>query len=106
MEYYNHFDISGVVFIPMENVLISDPIIRAVEKLGGMVPNNMLIDFQAPSFGFLNRLKCFSNFRVDFYPPVKLSKIENSNYYEIIDGRHRVACSIFNKFSKIPCVLV
>ena len=106
MEYYNHSDNNDVVFIPIANVLISDPIIKAVKKLGGVVPKNMLIDFQAPSFGVLGRLNSFSNFKMDIFPPVKLSKIENSDYFEIIDGRHRVACSILNNFCKIPCILV
>ena len=106
MEYYNHSDNNKVVLIPVANVLISDPIIKAIKKLGGVVPNDSLIDFQAPSFGVLGRLKCFLNFKVDVFPPVKLSKIENSEYYEIIDGRHRVACSIVNNFSKIPCIIV
>jgi hypothetical protein len=106
MEYFNHSDISEVIFIPTVNVLISEPIIKAVNKLGGAVPKDMLIDFQAPSFGMLGRLNCFSNFRKDVFPPIKISKVENSEYYEIIDGRHRVACSIVNNFSYLPCILV
>ena len=106
MEYYNHSDTNDVVLIPVANILISSPIIKAVKKLGGVIPKEMLIDFQAPSFGMLNRLKCFLNFSVDVFPPVKLSKVESSEYYEIIDGRHRIACSIASNYSKIPCVLV
>lgn len=106
MEYYNHSEISEVIFIPTVNVLISEPIIKAVNKLGGVVPKDMLIDFQAPSFGMLGRLNYFSNFRKDVFPPIKISRVENSEYYEIIDGRHRVACSIVNNFSYLPCILV
>ena len=46
MEYFNHSDNSEVIFIPTVNVLISEPIIKAVNKLGGAVPKDMLIDFQ------------------------------------------------------------
>lgn len=78
MEYYNHSEISEVIFIPTVNVLISEPIIKAVNKLGGVVPKDMLIDFQAPSFGMLGRLNYFSNFRKDVFPPIKISRVENS----------------------------
>jgi len=106
MGYYKHTELSDVQYIPLANVLISKPIIIAVEKLGGHVPNNILIDYYAPSFGKLERLNSFSNLNKLVLPPVKLSKVENSEYYEIIDGRHRVAISIANNFSKIPSIIV
>ena len=102
----NYEEDKAVVLIPTDKILISEPIISAIKNLGGIVPSKMKFDITSPSFGNLERLNQFKELEKDIFPPISLKKIIGTNYYSIIDGRHRVAVSIANKFSRVPSVLL
>ena len=102
MEYFNHEEDDNVIYVPIELIAISKPIINAVKINNGVIKNGTKIDSQAPTFGKPERLDSF-NFLEDVLPPVKLRNI--GKYYVIIDGRHRVALSIIYNMKYVPVTL-
>ena len=102
MNFYNHKIESNITYVDIDKILLSQPIINAVENLGKKIVNPNIDPF-APAFGKLERLNSFNNFVNIILPPVVLKKYQN--YYTIIDGRHRIALSLYNNFTQIPAIL-
>ena len=105
MEHYNHGEYCNIIYVPIEKIAISKPIIAAIKNAGVSIKKGTKIDPQSPSFGQLNRMHLFNSFFEDTYPPVVLSQVGSSSFYRIIDGRHRVACSIINEMSNVPAII-
>ena len=105
MEYYKHHEKDNIIYVPIGDIAISNPIITAIKKSGGIIKKGTKIDLQSPSFGQLDRMDLFDNFFEDTFPPVVLSQVGSSSFYRIIDGRHRVTCSIVYNMSFVPAVI-
>lgn len=42
----------------------------------------------------------------DIFEPIKIKGYKNTQYYEIIDGRHRYVYSLQNDYTSIPCIII
>ena len=108
MESFKYVKSGEVHLIPLNQVLIGKPMIRATIENKDFFPNclnlkEFLIDIGAPNLGNLNRLKNFFDIE-SIYPPVTLLKLD-FGYYSIIDGRHRATMSILNGYKYIPAII-
>jgi hypothetical protein len=101
--YSTDASISSYQVVPLDMIGITKPIKLAIKTLNGTISENHPIDYNGPSFGKLNRLECFKDFSNLKLPPIKVKF--NGLYYEIIDGRHRVALSLAYNMTSIPIVL-
>lgn len=102
MDFYKHDQSDNIIYLPINKIGISTPIINAVKSKGSCVKDNHIIDYSSPQFGKLNRLDDF-DFLNDTLPPVKLQ--HRGDYYSILDGRHRIALSIINGKTHVPAIL-
>jgi hypothetical protein len=89
------------VLIPITKIIMDKSIIDAVKSRGGKIPKvKYTPEFTAP----LNRMESMlialrNNIPL---PPVKLVPIGNTGYFEIENGRHRVAGSLLFNYPYIP----
>jgi hypothetical protein len=102
MDCYYHNIVENVIYVPLEQIGISNPIINAVKEKGKCIEKKYKLDHEAPQFGSLSRMNSF-NINKDILPPISLKPCYD--YYAIIDGRHRVALSIINNKTYIPAIL-
>ena len=105
-------NIKHTILVPILNIAISKPIRSAVQTIVEIevdsimeMLSKMQNDPHVPSFGSLQRLYNFSTFCKSTIPPIVASKIQDTEYYSITDGRHRVAMSIAAGFTEIPVKL-
>jgi hypothetical protein len=89
------------VLIPLNKIIIDKSIIDAVKSRGGRIPKiKYSNEFTAPLNRMDSMLIAFKN-KIPL-PAVKLIPVENTGYYVIQNGRHRVAASILFNYSYIP----
>ena len=104
MESFKYVIDSNVTLVPLNRVLISLPMRRALISKGCNIPKEFLLDISAPNIGNLNRMEMFSD-QKNIYPPIVIQKLD-FGYYSIIDGRHRVTMSILKEYSFIPAIII
>jgi hypothetical protein len=79
--------------VPLESIILSLQIISAIKKNDGKVFGKPKITQKFAGF-LLSRMDEIMKIKTDdCFPPisVKIKKIKDIDYYEVIDGRHRVA---------------
>ena len=94
--------------IPINNILITNPIADAIQGNGGNIVGLDLKKCPGDQGFSLNRMpKVLDAFMMgESLPPIKVRRWRNSNYYVIIDGRHRFSASIIFGCTHILCVEV
>ena len=83
--------------VPVDSVLMTGPISKAIRQHGGNRPDGCLSDRGDHGFP-LSRME--KNLQLaqsgDTSPPIDVCIIRNRgrSYYQVIDGRHRFACAV------------
>lgn len=104
----------SIVGVDLKNILVSNSVMNAVKYLdfkyrGQKIQQHYKFKIDPESAPFpLNRiednLQHIINTKV--FIPVKLKRYGNTNFYTIIDGRHRVAISIAFDVQEIPAIII
>jgi hypothetical protein len=98
----------NAIYVPVEHILLTHAVYVVIKKIA---KEKLFYKDPYPS-GFplsLDRIYSIMNAMLENIPldaiHVKLIKTYNGNYYSIIDGRHRFACSILLCKKTIPIVI-
>lgn len=93
----------NVCLVPISLLLLTKPIIHASKQAGANL-KSLPINLQ-PGFvlGRTSRVMHAMNNNI-ILPPIIIKKY-NTSYYEILDGRHRVAMSLANHYTHIPAII-
>ncbi len=97
----------NVCLVPISLLLLTKPIINAAKQAGANL-KSLSIKMQPNEQGFAlsrtNRVIDAMNNHL-ILPPIMIKKYNNTSFYEIIDGRHRVAISLANNYTHIPAII-
>ena len=106
---YTRWDISGKSEIfPIEALLFTDSMMNELKRWNGSATH--MTFYRCPGFQglplnkMLNVSEAFMN--NERIPPIRVQRRIGTDYYEIVDGRHRVVCSIIEGYTEIPVVQV
>ena len=91
--------------IPINRIIFTKALIDAIKSRGGKVPKVLMSkEFTTP----LNRMDTVLNLISEgvVLPPIVVRKIGATEYYELIDGRHRVAASVLLGKAEVPATIV
>ena len=91
--------------IPINRIIFTQALINAIKSRGGKVPKVLMSkEFTTP----LNRMDIVLNLINEgvTLPPVVVRKIGSTEYYELIDGRHRVAVAVLLGKTEIPATVI
>ena len=98
----------SITLIPLNKILLTTPIIQAVKSRGIKIPH----DFKKQPHEIytipLTRMNSIIMAIQDdiVLDPIVVQQYPNTSYYEIIDGRHRVAVSLLYRFPEIPAIIM
>ena len=82
---------SKIIYI--DHIIFTKELINAIKSRGGKIPKVLVSkEFTTP----LNRIEAVMNLIDEgvFLPPIIVKRLGTTDYYELIDGRHRVAIAI------------
>ena len=93
------------IMIPIHNIAGSKPLFVQVREWNGRTKGFKLDPH--PRLTKLHKAKYYSPLQKSSkrLPPIVVRRILNTRYFAIIDGNHRVAMSIVNDYTHVPCVI-
>ena len=96
-----YFD-ENVKVVPVEMVMITPSIVRAVKRWGGKIKEK---DFEMDPYPAPTPLR-EDIAKLDFFEGTPVRVKEQGDFYSIVDGRHRVAAMLCKKFKQISVEVV
>ena len=102
----------NIIVIPLNKIILDDSIVYAVKNYGGIVEKGTYVNenYTTP----LNRMESSEYIQSPYeamvkgipLPPVILKSYKKTGYYEIIEGRHRIASSIILNYKGIHAIII
>ena|SRR5581483_7343220 len=95
---------NGNILVPIDKIIFTPAIIQAIKEWRTTLPKlKYKREFTAP-LNRMNEMILVMESDVPL-PPVELQPIGNTGYYDIINGRHRLAASVILGYSHIPAII-
>lgn len=99
--YHFNWD-DDIMLVPLSSLLYTKPIINAAKKIDKIT---IKIKMQPADQGVpLRRTDRMMANGIPL-PPIVITQYNATPYYEILDGRHRVAMSLANHYTHIPAII-
>lgn len=91
--------------IPVDHIIFTKALIEAIKSRGGKIPKVLVSkEYTTP----LNRMDAMINLIDEGVelPPIVVKRVGSTDYYELIDGRHRVAVAILLNQTEVPVITI
>jgi hypothetical protein len=86
------------VYVPLQSILLSNSIVEflGIERTHYLMKMGFMVDPISKTFP-LDRMNNILGCSLDQLPPISLQPFQNTDYYLILNGRHRVTYAILQE---------
>lgn len=92
------------VTIPINRIIFTEELIKAIKSRGGKVPKILMSKERTLP---LSRMEMIMDLILEgtSLPPIIVKRIGSTDYYELIDGRHRLATAVLLNKDEISVIV-